>query len=115
MLASAAVAQANPITVTVTGDPAGAGDCLNGSDCSLRQAIAAASSDDTIVLGSHLYSLTQGANLDITKSLTLTGDGVNATSIDGSQNIANSAPEPDPPDRQRGQRDDSGSHLHGRS
>ena len=85
LLASAAVAQAD-ITVNVTDDPSGAGECLNGGQCSLRQAVAAASPDDTIVLGANTYKLTQGTNIIISKSLVLQGDGVTATTIDGSAN-----------------------------
>ncbi|MGN6869636.1 MAG: beta strand repeat-containing protein [Solirubrobacteraceae bacterium] len=93
LLVCAGVATASTITVTRTDDPTGDQNCL-GADtaCSLRQAIVAengTAGGDTIVLGSGTYSLTQGTNLDITKSLTLTGAGVHATSIDGSQNIAN--------------------------
>ena len=86
LLASTAVAQANPITVNVTDDPAGAGDCLGGGQCSLRQAVGAASSGDTIVLGSNSYGLTQGTDIIITKSLVLAGNGVASTAIDGSGN-----------------------------
>ncbi len=90
LLAGAAAAEAKTINVSVLDDPAGAGDCL-GADisCSLRQAITAASTGDTIALGPHLYSLTQGTNLDITQSITLAGDQVGTTSIDGSQNVSN--------------------------
>ena len=88
LLASAAAAQASTITVSVTGDPSGSGDCLTTDvACSLRQAVAAASSGDTIELGANTYSLTQGTDIDITTSpLTIEGAGVTNTSIDGSQN-----------------------------
>jgi uncharacterized repeat protein (TIGR01451 family) len=90
-LASAAAAQAATINVTTFGDPTGAGDCLSGdTSCSLRQAInaenATTSGGDTINLGSGTYTLTQGTDLDITKSLTLQGAGVGSTTVDGSQN-----------------------------
>ena len=90
LLASAAAAQASTITVSVTGDPSGSGDCLTTDvACSLRQAVAAASSGDTIELGANTYSLTQGTDIDITTSpLTIEGAGVTNTSIDGSQNTA---------------------------
>jgi hypothetical protein len=86
LLAGAAVAQAQTLNVTVTSDPTGSGNCLSGGQCSLRQAVVAASSGDTIQLTNGTYSLTQGANIDISKSLTLQGTGVGTTTIDGSQN-----------------------------
>ncbi|MBV9605274.1 MAG: fibronectin type III domain-containing protein, partial [Solirubrobacterales bacterium] len=91
VLASAAAAQAATITVTRTDDPSTAGDCLSGdTDCSLRQAIVAedgtSAGGDTISLGSHTYTLTQGTDLDITKPLVLAGAGVGSTTIDGSNN-----------------------------
>ena len=88
LLASAAAAQASTIMVTVTDDPSGSGDCLTAdTSCSLRQAVAAASSGDTVDLGAGTYSLTQGTDIDITTSpLTVEGAGVSSTSIDGSQN-----------------------------
>ena len=88
LLASAAAAQAQQtINVTRTDDPTGAGDCTTAdSSCSLRQAVAAASTGDTIDLPSGTYDLTQGTDIDITQSITLEGTGVDSTSIDGSQN-----------------------------
>ena len=86
LLASAAAAQANMIQVTTTGDPSGPGDCLDAGQCSLRQAVTAASSGDTIELGSGTYSLTQGADIEISKSLVVQGASVSGTTIDGSQN-----------------------------
>ena len=47
LLVLAAAAQANTIAVNDTGDPSGSGDCLNGGQCSLRQAVSAASDGDT--------------------------------------------------------------------
>ena len=85
LLVVAAAAQANTIVVNDTGD-SGAGDCLNSGQCSLRQAVGAASSGDTIQLAGSTYSLTQGANIEISKSLTIAGSGVDATVIDGSGN-----------------------------
>ena len=86
LLVLAAAAQASTIVVNDTGDPAGAGDCPNSGQCSLRQAVAAASSGDTIQLDDSTYSLTQGSDIEINKNLTIAGDGVNATVIDGSGN-----------------------------
>ncbi len=86
LLVLAAAAQASTIVVNDTGDPAGAGDCPNSGQCSLRQAVAAASSGDTIQLDDSTYSLTQGSEIEINKNLTIAGDGVNATVIDGSGN-----------------------------
>ena len=86
LLVLAAVAQANTIVVNDTGDPSGAGDCPNSGQCSLRQAVGAASSGDTIQLADSTYSLTQGTNIEISKNLTIAGSGVDATVIDGSGN-----------------------------
>ena len=85
LLASAAVAQAD-ITVNVTDDPSGAGECLNGGECSLRQAVAAASPDDTIVLGANTYKLTQGTNIIIRSRSSCRATASPATTIDGSAN-----------------------------
>ena len=53
LLAFAAAAQAKTIVVTTTADPTGANDCATTDvSCSLRQAVGAASSGDTIQLGS---------------------------------------------------------------
>lgn len=98
LLVSATAAQAaNTIVVNDTGDPSGTGDCLNpdGGECSLRQAVGAAESDppgDTIQLASRTYSLTQGSEIDITTSLTIKGDGVDETTIDGSGNTGDNGP-----------------------
>ncbi len=88
MLASAAVAQANTIAVNTTSDAAPAdGECSgNAGDCSLREAVDAAQPGDTIELGANTYNLTLGSDIDITKSLTIEGVSVAATSIDGSGN-----------------------------
>jgi Fibronectin type III domain len=91
LLASAGVAQAHTIIVNTTSDPSGTNGCLTDGTCSLRDAVAAASSGDTIELGGtsgspEVYSLTQGTDIQITTSLTLEGGGVTATSIDGSEN-----------------------------
>ncbi|TWU49211.1 DUF4347 domain-containing protein [Rubripirellula reticaptiva] len=69
-------------------------DTINGSDgvTSLREAIIAASSGDTIVLGTGTYVLaisgtgensTLTGDLDINKSLTIIGNGAGNTIIDG--------------------------------
>ena len=88
LLASAAAAQAQQtINVTTTGDPTTAGDCATtDSSCSLRQAVVAASSGDTVDLPSGNYELTQGTDIDITQSITIEGNGVGSTSVDGSEN-----------------------------
>lgn len=94
MLAWAGVAQAQTIVVNTKTDPTGTNGCLTGGTCSLRDAVAAASSGDTIQLGGTAgspndYQLTQGTDIQVGTSLSLTieGAGVDATSIDGSQNF----------------------------
>ncbi len=89
LLASAAAAQANTIVVNTTGDPSGTGDCLNAGQCSLRQAVGSADSGDTVQLPAGAYTLTQGTDIDIAKSLTIEGDTTADTTIDGSQNAGN--------------------------
>jgi len=88
LLASAAAAQAATIDVNTTSDAAPtAGECTgNPGDCSLRQAVDAASSGDNIQVPAGDYSLTLGTDIEITKSLVIEGAGVSSTSIDGSQN-----------------------------
>ena len=88
MLASAAAAHASTISVNTTSDAApDANECLGAAgDCSLRQAIDKANNGDTIQLGSAVYDVTLGTNIDITKSVLVAGNGVANTSIDGSQN-----------------------------
>jgi hypothetical protein len=88
LLASAAAAQASTITVNTTSDatPA-AGECSGtAGDCSLRQAVDAAQTGDTVQLPAGDYSLTLGTDLDVTKSLTIEGDTTSDTTINGSQN-----------------------------
>jgi IPT/TIG domain len=92
LLAMAAAAEAQPIAVNVTNDPTGAGDCLNGGTCSLRQAVAAATPGDVITLPGGSFSLTQGTNISVSKSLTFQGAGAKSTTIDGSQNSATIQP-----------------------
>ncbi len=88
VLVSAAAAQAATINVNTTSDAAAnANECSGvAGDCSLRQAVDKANSGDTIQLGSGVYSLTQGSDIEIAKSVALAGVGVGSTSIDGSQN-----------------------------
>ena len=86
LLASAAAAQASTIVVNDTGDPSGAGACLNGGQCSLRQAVASANSGDTVQLPAGDYGLTLGSDIDIAKSVTIEGDTTSDTTIDGSAN-----------------------------
>ena len=88
LLASAAAAQASTIVVNDTGDPSGAGACLNGGQCSLRQAVASANSGDTVQLPAGDYGLTLGSDIDIAKSVTIEGDTTSDTTIDGSANTA---------------------------
>ena len=59
------------------------------SDCSLREAIAAANSEDTINVPEGTYTLTLGSELTIDKNLTLTGDGsTNSTIIQAAASSA---------------------------
>src|ERR1700729_865914 len=88
LLASAAAAQASTITVNTTSDatPA-AGECSGtAGDCSLRQAVDAAQTGDTVQLPAGDYSLTLGTDIDVTKSLTIEGETTSDTTINGSQN-----------------------------
>jgi hypothetical protein len=88
LLASAASAQASTITVNTTSDAApAAGECSgNPGDCSLRQAVDAAQTGDTVQLPAGDYSLTLGTDIDVTKSLTIDGDTTSDTTLNGSQN-----------------------------
>lgn len=83
---------ATTITVNTTSDvAAAAGECApTGSQCSLRQAIDAAATGDTVQLGGTAanpatYSVTLG-QLTVAKSIEIVGNGVGATTIDGSAN-----------------------------
>jgi hypothetical protein len=87
LVVAAAAAQAKTINVNALDDPSGAGGCLSGGQCSLRQAVGAASTGDVIALGSGTYSLTQGTNIVVANSLVFEGAGVGSTTIDGSENI----------------------------
>jgi len=87
----AASAQAATIEVSTTEDPTGTGSCP-GSPCSLRQAVAAAAQGDTIQLagapGSPAeYALTQGTPIVVDKSITIAGDGIDESVIDGKDNV----------------------------
>jgi CSLREA domain-containing protein len=77
-LGSARVAQGATLTVTKTADT---DDGICDADCSLREAIAAASSGDEIILPAGTYTLTLGAELVIDQDLTLTGAGSAITII----------------------------------
>jgi CSLREA domain-containing protein len=76
---AAAPASAATVVVNTTVDQA-LGDC-SGS-CSLRDAVATASSGDTVQIPAGHYVLTLG-HITITQSLTLAGSGARTTLIDG--------------------------------
>ncbi len=89
LLGSAGVAQAETIEVTTTSDPV-ASTCP-GSECSLRQAVAVANPGDVIQLAGttgapSTYKLTRGSQIVLSKSMTIQGNGVDATTVDGSAN-----------------------------
>ena len=92
LLVLAAAAQASTIIVNVHDDPGTPGDCqTTDSSCSLRQAIATAQPGDVLDLqGSAAspvtYSLTQPSDIVIAQNITVQGNGVDATTIDGSGN-----------------------------
>ena len=67
-----------PLIVTKTED---SDDGVCDADCSLREAIAAAGSGDTIAIPAGTYTLTLGSQLTIDKSLTLGGAGSEDTVI----------------------------------
>ena len=67
------------ITVTKTGDTSD-GNC--DADCSLREALAFATSGATINVPAGTYTLTVGSELTINTSLTLSGDGASTTIIE---------------------------------
>jgi hypothetical protein len=88
LLVFAAAAQAETIDVTTTADPAGVGNCP--TECSLRQAVAAAKPGDTVVLKGEVYALSQGAQVVIDKSLKIEGEldeGIAASGIEGAGNL----------------------------
>jgi CSLREA domain-containing protein len=76
---AAAPAAAATVVVNTTTDQA-LGDC--SSSCSLRDAVATASSGDTVQIPAGHYILTLG-DITITQSLTLAGSGARTTIIDG--------------------------------
>jgi len=88
LLCAAAAAQAETIQVTTTEDlPVGSSVCP-GPKCSLRAAVAVSKSGDTVQLGGteaspKTYELTLGSQIEVGHSLTIAGDGVNATTISG--------------------------------
>ncbi len=87
-LAVAAPASAATFTVNTTSDALPvAGDCAGTSQCSLRQAIAAASAGDTVSLPASAtpYAVALGA-IDVDNAITISGAGANTTTIDGSGN-----------------------------
>ncbi|HEX4494129.1 MAG TPA: choice-of-anchor Q domain-containing protein [Thermoanaerobaculia bacterium] len=76
---TAAPASAAAVVVNTTVDQA-LGDC--SSSCSLRDAVATASSGDTVQIPAGHYVLTLG-NITVAQSLTLAGAGARTTIIDG--------------------------------
>jgi len=70
--------QSSTLTVTKTGDTS---DGICDVDCSLREAIAAAVSGDSITVPAGTYTLTLGSQLTIDKSLTLNGAGSGDTIV----------------------------------
>ena len=76
-------AQAATLTVTTTADTNGV--CNSGVNCSLREAIAAAASGDTIVFASPTFDAPQTINisseLTISKNLTVTGRAANLLTV----------------------------------
>ena len=93
LLLNTNLSRAATFTVTRFDDPTPNG-CFSGTDCSLREAIIDANiapDGDTIILGSGTYFLNLGGggeenaltgDLDITRPLTITGQGPGATIID---------------------------------
>ena len=72
------------IGVTKTEDTDGT---CTPADCSLREAIKAADSGDTIIIPAGTYTLTLGTELVIDKSLSLTGDGPDLTIIQAGTDV----------------------------
>ena len=76
-------AQSDPFTVTKTGDT---NDGLCGVvDCSLREAIGSGDSGDSVTIPKGVYTLTQGTELTIATSLTLSGAGSGDTIIQAAE------------------------------
>ena len=71
-------------TVNTTIDPSGPGDCAGAGICSLRQAIADASTGDSVQLPSSAtpYGVTRGV-IAISQGITITGAAANTTTIQG--------------------------------
>jgi hypothetical protein len=78
----ATCASATTFTPTRFDDPNTVGNCP--TDCSLRQAEAAAGANDTIQLLPGTYVLTQATGISIGQSLTIQGAGRSLTTISGS-------------------------------
>ena len=77
-LPASILAQGNTLTVTKTEDT---NDGVCDADCSLREAIAAASPGDTIDIPTGIYTLTHGSRLRINKQLDLRGSGSTSTVV----------------------------------
>ncbi|MFT4263932.1 MAG: choice-of-anchor Q domain-containing protein, partial [Nocardioides sp.] len=75
-----AAAAEDAVVVTRLDDPAGAGDCLSGGDCSLRQAITEANGSRPITLPAGTYDLTLG-ELDVPGATVLDGAGADVVTI----------------------------------
>jgi hypothetical protein len=85
----ASAASASTIKVTTTSDvgAVNAGDCATTDhSCSLREAVAAASSGSIVSLPPGKYLLTQNAGLTISTNISLVGAGARTTTIDQSVN-----------------------------
>ena len=76
---------ARVLTVAKTDDTS---DGVCDADCSLREAIAAANSGDTVMIPAGTYTLTLGSQLTIDKSLTLSGAGSEDTVIQAATSSA---------------------------
>ena len=89
LLAIPASAQASTVTVDRLDDPAGASACTAAAnDCSLRGALTAAVTGDTVSLGAGVHALdpAQG-ELKIDKNLAITGLGADKTTISGGRAV----------------------------
>jgi hypothetical protein len=76
-----AVAQATTINVNTQLDLPGPGGCSGGSPCSLRQALAAANSGDTVSVPAGTYSLSNGELIVPATLGALQGAGASGTTI----------------------------------
>jgi hypothetical protein len=71
------------ITVNTTSDSGGLGGCIGApGDCSIRQAIEAASPGETVIVPSGSYTVSAGP-LSIAQSLNVQGAGARTTSVTG--------------------------------